>query len=427
MNLKKILLTIGIGAFLVACSTTKITEYGTTKDTKPNITYINKTNNEILGNEELKNDVFNRTRRRVNKDLKGVWVATVFNLDFPKTKGAFSQKREIDEIVNNVKKWGFNAIFLQIKPEAGAFYNSKNLPWSKYLTGVEGVNPDYDPLEYFIEVAHKNNIELHAWINPYRISLNNTLAGASSKNIGVLHPDWVFRYNNKLYLNPSKKGVVEYLYNTIEEVVSNYDVDGIHLDDYFYPYPDPTNGVKLANFDYNQYKETGNKFSSISDFRREQVNELIKNLSVSIHKIKPNVSFGVAPFGIWRNKYNDYRGSNTSGLESYDTLYADTLKWMSEKWIDYVAPQLYWKVGRKEADYKTLVEWWNNKALETNTPLYIGEGSYKLVEEKEKWDWPINEMKKHNIIRKTNSAINGYIIYRYGILKNNNWILKDIE
>lgn len=424
MKFKNILTSIGIFTFIVACTnTSKLVEYDSNLE-KTQI--ISKSNEEILENTEYQKKVFNRSKRTVNMNMKGIWIATAWSIDFPKTKGEYNQKREIDEIIKNVKKWGFNSIFFQVKPDAGVFFKSNRLPWSQYLTGKEDLAPSYDPLKYFIDQAHKNGLEFHAWINPYRVSLKDNLSGVSERNIGAIHPDWVFRYKGQLYLNPSEKGVIEYLYRTVEEVVYNYDVDGVHLDDYFYPYPDEENKVKLSDIDKELYEKEKHKYSSIGDFRRAKVNELIKNLSVSVHKIKPNISFGVAPFGIWRNNSTDKLGSNSSGTESYDKLYADTLTWMQEKWIDYVAPQVYWKTTRKDAPYKNLVEWWDKKAKETNTPLYIGEGIYKM-DDKKRWNWPDNEVKAHAIIRKNNSSVNGYIIYGYNTLLNNPNLVNDIE
>ena len=381
---------------------------------------VGKNNEDILKDKELKDKVFDKRYRKINNNLKGVWVSTVLNLDFP-TKASLDekeQKREIENIVKEAKDMGLNAIFFQVKPTNDAFYNSKNLPWSKYLTGKEDTKPSYDPLEYFIEVAHKNNMELHAWINPYRVSMNTDLSKISEKNIVKKHPDWVFTYEGKMYLNPAKPGVVKYLYENIEEIVKNYDVDGIHLDDYFYPYP--VAGKPLPNFDKKEYEQYAELNQSLADFRRENVNNLIKNLSVSIHKIKPELAFGISPFGIWRNEKDDIRGSKTNGLASYDNLYADVVKWMENSWIDYVAPQIYWDTKHEKANYETLVKWWNDVSYKTNTTLYIGEGIYKFK------DWDTNEISKHRKIRNANDNVKGYIIFRYKTLDENRWLSDEI-
>lgn len=427
-RLKKIGLILS-SLFIVSCtSTDTFIELGKTvsKDIKVSTKtdtevkdLSKKENKEILNNNEFQKIVFDRTNRTKNKNLKGVWVASVFNLDFPKTKGegAEEQKREIEEIVKTIKSWGMNAIFLQVKPSSDALYKSSKLPWSSYLTGKEGLNPGYDPLEYFIKVAHNNNIEIHAWVNPYRVLTHNNKSVLSEINIANVHPEWVFEYANKLYLNPAKPGVVQYLYNAIEEIVTNYDIDGIHLDDYFYPYPEK--GLALPDFDKEDFLKSN--YQNLGDFRRANVDSLISNLSVSIHKIKPNLPFGISPFGIWRNKSNDERGSQTSGLQAYDDLYADILKWMENGWIDYVAPQIYWNVGHEQADYAELVEWWNDVAGKTNTLLYIGEGIYKFGE------WDKDELAIHKLLRKQYQNVDGFILFRYNILKDNPQILDEVK
>lgn len=418
-NKIKILSSIGILMFLMSCSTTKpdLVEIVGKRKTE-NISNLE--NNRILNDKELESKVFDRKYRNVNKNLRGVWVSTAFNLDFPHTSpyNMQKQKEEIDEIIANTKKWGLNAIFLQVKPFDSVIYPSKEHPFDKSITGYKGADPGYDVLQYFITKAHENGIELHAWLNPYRATPTTDLSKVSSKNVANLHRDWVFSYGGKYYLNPAKREVVERLYKNIEEIVKNYDVDGLHLDDYFYPYP--YNGEKLPEFDRKEF-EAQNKYATIGDFRRANVDELIKNLSVSVHKIKPRISFGISPFGIYRNISSDERGSFTSGLQTYDTLYADVVKWMENGWIDYVAPQIYWKIGNKVADYATLVNWWSNISRKTDTPLYIGEGVFKED------TWPKDEVKRHGEFRKKTPNIDGYILFRYGVLKKNPSIVEDIR
>lgn len=429
--MRKILISLGLAAFLVSCSYVS-KDYKQVAGEQKKQEKIekqplegtdlgNKSNEDILSNEYLSKQVFDRSKRKINDNLKGVWVSTVFNLDFPKNKGYNPevQKREIDKLIANVKSWGLNAIFLQVKPTNDALYNSKNLPWSMYLTGIENQHPGYDPLEYFIRKAHENNIELHAWINPYRVAMTTDRSKLSNKNIANQHPEWVFEYDGKLYLNPGKPEVVKYLYNNIEEIVKNYDIDGVHLDDYFYPYP---NGkTKLPNFDTVEYQQYGSSFDTIGDFRRNNVNDLIKNLSASVHKLKPSISFGVSPFGIWRNKSTDSSGSDTRGLQTYDELYADSVKWMSEGWVDYIAPQIYWHIDHPKAGYEKLVNWWSGIAQRTNTPLYVGEGIYKVNE------WPKGEVREHKNIINQRSAVKGYILFRYETILNNPWIIDEMN
>lgn len=412
MKKSRIVVISLLTAFLVSCNVSNkpLIEVEPNKKIDRIENISNKDNSEILNNENLSNKVFNRKDRKVNKNLKGVWVATVNSLNFSKVRpyDIDKQKEEIETIIKNTKANGLNAIFLQVKPSDTVIYRSKNHAFDKSVTGFEGADPGYDPLEYFIEKAHENGLELHAWINPYRAATTTDLTKLSNRHIAKTHPEWCFEYSGKIYLNPGIPEVVEHLYKSIEEIVKNYDVDGIHLDDYFYPYP---NGAKLPEFDRVEYEKYGKNYKTLGDYRRANVDELIKNLSVSVHKLKPNLIFGVSPFGIWRNVSNDERGSFTNGLSTYDDLYADVVKWMENGWIDYVAPQIYWEVGHKKADYKTLVNWWANIARKTDTPLYIGEGIYKnSISKKE-------EMILHQNIRNNTKGVNGYILYSYDFIE----------
>lgn len=419
-NIKLIALSSLLLAFMSCTSITSRNEKFTEITPSEDISLKNKSNQDILSNEQYSKQIFNRKNRDINKNLKGVWVSTVINLDFPKNKGfdAEVQKEEIKQIVKDVKSWGLNAIFLQVKPTDDAFYKSKNLPWSMYLTGVENGTPSYDPLKYFVEQAHENGLELHAWINPYRVSMTTDYSKLSSKNVAKKHPDWVYEYAGKLYLNPAKPEVINYLSENIEEIVTNYDIDGLHLDDYFYPYPDGSKS--LPNFDDLEYQKYSKDGESLSDFRRRNVDDLIKNLSVSVHKIKPNISFGVSPFGIWRNKKTDPKGSDTNGLQAYDSIYADALNWMQNGWVDYVAPQIYWEISNSKASYETLISWWSKNAKNTDTVLYIGEGIYKAD------TWAKDELDKHKKLREEKN-VQGFILFRYDILKQNKWMIEKVR
>lgn len=447
--MKKILLSITLGALIFSCSTIeekkedlykdykpkyslnldgkveeKIVEKVVVKEVikevekivevekKPEITSMS-TNEEILSNDKLKTVIFDRNVRQVNKNLKGVWVASVLNLDFPKTKGVESQKKEIDTMMDNIKDWGLNAVFFHVRPSADALYNSEYEPWSIYITGVQNQYPGYDPLEYAIKAAHERGLELHAWINPYRASMNLDRSKLSDKSVVIKHPEWIFEFDGKYYMNPGNPEVVKYVSKAIEEIVEKYDIDGLHLDDYFYPYPS-TIGSIGDNIDDEYYAKYGSSYNSKSDWRRDNVNKMIQNLSVSVHKIKPNLSFGVSPFGIWRNSTTDLNGSKTNGLESYDTLYADSIKWMKEGWVDYIAPQIYWNIGFERADYQELLNWWALKAKETNTTLYVGQGTYKVNDWQDKY-----EVEKQLKLNNLYNEVNGTIFFRYETLLNN--------
>ena len=333
--------------------------------------------NIIMGNNHNASKIDNQKVTK-SKELRGVWVASVSNIDWPSKKGLSveQQKREFLTILDNVKKWNMNAVFVQIKPSGDAFYPSKYGPWSEYLTGTQGINPGYDPLKFMVEEAHKRGIEFHAWFNPYRLSVSSSRDKLSKDNIGRKKPEWTVAYGGQLYLNPGIPEVNDYVVNSIVEVVKNYDVDGVHMDDYFYPY-------KVKNQEYPdsaQYQKYGHKFSSVGDWRRDNVNKLVEKLQSSIKKENENVEFGISPFGVWRNASTDpSRGSETkAGVQNYDDLYADILLWMNKGWIDYVAPQIYWNQGHKAAEYNTLVKWWSKYAGQTKTNLYIGQAAYKV-------------------------------------------------
>jgi len=336
---------------------------------------------KIIGGR--KKDDSNRTKRNSKKELRGVWVASVINIDWPSKKGLDieAQKREYISVLEDVKRWNMNAVFVQVKPTGDAFYPSKYSPWSEYLTGTQGVNPGYDPLKFMVDEAHKRGIEFHAWFNPYRLTMKGKSTSTESlakDNIGRKRPEWTVVYGGQLYLNPGIPEVNDYVIDSIVEVVKKYDIDGVHMDDYFYPY-------KVKNQEYPdsaQFKKYGSKFSSIGDWRRNNVNTLIEKLHNSIKKEKENVEFGISPFGVWRNVSTDpVRGSQTTaGVQNYDDLYADILLWMNKGWIDYVAPQIYWNQGHKAAEYNTLVKWWSKYAAQTNTNLYIGQAAYKINE-----------------------------------------------
>ena len=407
-NLKKLVILIMVLITLNGFSSKKLT----TEDRKEIISILDSYKTEN-GNKIAKE----------RKEMRGIWVATVLNIDWPSKKGLSveSQKQEFIKILDNVKEWNMNAVFVQIKPVGDAFYPSKFSPWSEYLTGIQGQNPGYDPLKFMIEEAHKRNIEFHAWFNPYRLTMSGGIDKLSNDNIGKQRPDWTITYGGKLYLNPGIPEVNDYIVKSIMEVVENYDIDGVHMDDYFYPY-------KVKGEIYNdeeQYNKYGSNFLKVDDWRRDNVNKLIEKLYSSIKAEKKNVSFGISPFGVWRNISTDsVRGSNTkAGIQNYDDLYADILYWMKKNWIDYVAPQIYWNQGFKIAEYNTLVDWWSKYAKETKTNLYIGQAAYR-IKDWEKDDELINQIKYN----RKSEEVKGSIFFSYSsLVKNPKGILEKIK
>ena len=303
---------------------------------------------------------------QVKREFRGAWIQCVNGQFLGMTTGQMQQtlSYQLDEL----QKDGVNAIIFQVRPECDALYESKLEPWSRFLTGVQGrpPMPYWDPLAWMTEQCHRRGMELHAWINPYRAKTKTTTALASN-HVASLYPNRVFAYDGQYILNPGLKENKDYICKVVDDIVARYDIDGLHIDDYFYPYPAPGQQIPDAGlFDTDR-----RGFHNIGDWRRDNVNVFIKALSETIHRRKPWVKFGVSPFGIYRNRKNDPNGSATGGLQNYDDLYADVLLWVNNGWVDYCVPQLYWQIGHATADYKELIGWWNRQAAKR--PLYIGE------------------------------------------------------
>ncbi len=307
------------------------------------------------------------------REFRAAWIQAV-NGQF-QGMGTEKMKSTLISQLNALQASGINAIIFQIRPEADAFYPSSLEPWSRFLTGQQGLapNPMWDPLQFMIDECHKRNMEFHAWINPYR-ALTNLKNGLVSNHMYFKHPEYFVKYGNQLYFNPALPENRDYICKVVTDILNRYDVDAIHMDDYFYPYP--VNGVDYP--DEDSFFAYGRGFKDKGDWRRNNVNLLIKQLQRTIRETKPWVKFGISPFGIYRNISSDPNGSQTNGLQNYDQLYADVLLWMREGWIDYVIPQIYWHVGHPRADYATLVKWWAENT--GDCPLYIGESVMNTVE-----------------------------------------------
>lgn len=310
------------------------------------------------------------------KEFRGVWVATVDNIDWP-SKGNFdsdSQKAEFIKLLDMHQRNGMNALIVQIRPCTDAFYPSQYEPWSAWLTGVQGQPPSpyYDPLQFMIDETHKRNMVFHAWMNPYRaeFTLNEDLT--SSTHITRLHPEWFVTYSDKKYFDPGNKEAQQYVIDVVTDVVKRYNVDAIHFDDYFYPYP-----VGNKKFpDDNTYQQYG-KGMTKDEWRRSNTDSIIAHLYAAIKKENNKCVFGISPFGVWRNADKDpINGSKTNGsLTNYDDLYADILLWLKNGWIDYVAPQLYWEFSHRQAPFNVLLDWWSKHTYGKH--CYIGIGIYK--------------------------------------------------
>lgn len=304
-------------------------------------------------------------------EFRGAWMHTVFQGQYH-SQSTEQNKAYLRDQLDKLKAAGVNAVLFQVRPQADAFYPSDLEPWSCYLTdNGNAPEPYWDPLQFMIDEAHARGMELHAWLNPYRVtsSAKQTLP---KNHIYHKHPERFVRYDGKLYFDPGMPENREFIGDVVMDIVSRYNVDGIHFDDYFYPYP-----VKGADFpDDKSYAKYGNGMKR-DDWRRKNVDLLIEGLHKRIAASKPWVRFGISPFGIWRNKTSDPRGSDTNGLQNYDALYADVLLWAQEGWIDYLLPQLYWELEHKAASYLVLVDWWNNNA--NGRHMYIGQDVGKTM------------------------------------------------
>ena len=308
-------------------------------------------------------------------EFRAVWVATVDNIDWPDSPTIYAhiQKAAFLKLLNMHQRNGMNAVIVQIRPAADAFYPSPFEPWSQWLTGVQGQAPFpyYDPLEFMITETHKRGMEFHAWMNPYRAVFSITNSSITATHITRQHPEWFITYGDKKYFDPGNKDVQRYVTNVVKDVVKRYQVDAVHFDDYFYPY-------RIAGKEFPddaKYRQYGNGMSK-DTWRRSNTDSIIVMLGKAIKETNKKCRFGISPFGVWRNASVDSMGSNTKAAQTnYDDLYADILLWLRMGWIDYVTPQLYWEIDHKLADFNTLADWW--AAHSYGKDCYIGIGYYR--------------------------------------------------
>ena len=308
-------------------------------------------------------------------EFRAVWVATVDNIDWPTAPTIYSdiQKSDFLKLLNMHQQNGMNAVIVQVRPAADAFYPSPFEPWSQWLTGVQGQPPFpyYDPLEFMITETHKRGMEFHAWMNPYRAVFNTTKSSIAATHVTRIHPEWFLTYGEKKYFDPGNKEAQRFVTSVVKDIVSRYKIDAVHFDDYFYPY-------RIAGKEFpdnEKYLQYGNGMSK-DTWRRSNTDSIIVMLGKAIKDANKKCRFGISPFGVWRNASVDPTGSNTqAGQTNYDDLYADILLWLRMGWIDYVAPQLYWEIGHKLAEFNTLADWWAKNTY--GKDCYIGIGFYR--------------------------------------------------
>ena len=352
-------------------------------------------------------------QKSAKREFRGAWIQCV-NGQFL-GMGTRQMQQTLSYQLDELQKDGVNAIIFQVRPECDALYKSDLEPWSRFLTGQQGKAPSpyWDPLEWMVNECHKRGMELHAWINPYRAKTKTTTALAQN-HIAVQHPERAFNYDGQLILNPGQPENRKYICKVVQDIVRRYDIDGLHIDDYFYPYP--VAGLPIPDdAEYAKYK---NSINNRGDWRRYNVNLFIEQLYTAIKEVKPWVKFGVSPFGIYRNQRSDPKnGSATNGLQNYDDLYADVLLWVNKGWIDYCVPQIYWEIGNKAADYKTLITWWNRYAK--NRPLFIGEDVERTVKYPDPQNPNSHQLPaKHRLHQQMNHANGTVLWYAKAVVDN---------
>ena len=347
--------------------------------------------------------------------MRAVWIATVGNTDWPSGPGldAADQQREYRTILDEAVRLRLNTVIVQVRPTADAFWPGSPEPWSRWLSGTQGGDPGYDPLAFLVGEAHARGLAFHAWFNPFRVAKESDAEQLVPDHPARLHPDWVFTYAGQMYYDPGKPEVREFVTNIVTNVVRHYDVDAVHFDDYFYPYPDGDAPIP----DEATFAANHSGFTDVADWRRGNIDRFIQGMSQRIHAVKPGVEFGVSPFGVWRNAGEDPRGSDTgASVTSFDATYADTLTWIQKGWIDYVVPQLYWNIGYDKADYATLVRWWAGAVAGARVQLYIGQGAYKVGTTS---DWGDGELSEHLELNRQYPEVGGDVYFSAASLTSN--------
>ncbi|MFI9820256.1 glycoside hydrolase family 10 protein [Streptomyces sp. NPDC052013] len=344
-------------------------------------------------------------------EMRGVWVASVANRDWPSAPGlsAAEQRAELIAQLDTAVRNRLNTVILQVRPTADALWPSPYEPWSEYLTGTQGSHPGWDPLGTAVTEAHARGLQLHAWFNPYRIALHDDPARLVASHPARQNPGWVVPYGGRLYYNPGLPEVRAFVEEAMLDAVRRYPVDAVHFDDYFYPYP-----VAGQTFDDDAaYDAHGGGFPDRAAWRRDNVNRLVRETAARIKELRPATLFGISPFGVWRNSDTDPLGSDTTaGVQTYDDLHADTRRWARENWIDYICPQLYWHIGHPAADYATLLAWWAEAVRDSGTLLHIGEALYKAGDPAQPaaWQQPA-ELSRHLALAKEYTPVRGHVFF----------------
>lgn len=313
----------------------------------------------------------------IQREMRGLWIATVANIDWPTRSGLNvpQQQAELIDLLDRANAAGINAIMFHIRPAADAVYRSSIEPWAAMLTGAQGADPGYDPLEFAIAEAHARGMELHAWINPFRAGNSKDSASLSPLHLFKTRRDLTRVYGTQIWLDPGEPAIHDHVMNVVSDIVRRYDIDGVHADDYFYPYQENDAAGKLIDFpDSGSYARSGSALSR-ADWRRNNVDRFVERMYREVHVIKPNIKVGISPFGIWRPG----NPVGVNGLDAYATIYADSRKWLQQGWVDYLAPQLYWAIGATQQSYPALLDWWISQSTLAR-PVWPGLASYRVAD-----------------------------------------------
>ncbi len=355
----------------------------------------------------------------ISREYRGVWLSTVSNIDWPSRPGLPSrqQQEELIAILDRAQEMNLNMVLFQVRPAADAFYLSDIEPWSRWLTGQQGRAPGvpWDPLEFAVREAHARGLELHAWVNPFRAGTDN--GPYSEKHVSRKHPELVVQYGKYLWINPTKEAAQQYVLRVIEDLLQRYEVDGIVFDDYFYPYPQ--NGIEFPDHgEYQRFKAGGGMLSH-AEWRRERVNTFVRRAAEKTHQTRPSARFGISPFGIWRPGHP----SGIVGMDPVNEIYADSRLWLTEGWVDWLAPQLYWRIDKDGQEFPKLLEWWAqqnpmNRHVVAGLGLYrLGEGSANNYEAQEVIDQLAIVRRTHGAHGEVHFPMNAIMENKLGVSK----------
>jgi uncharacterized lipoprotein YddW (UPF0748 family) len=356
----------------------------------------------------------------VSREFRGLWIASVGNIDWPSRPGLTPAvaRGELRELLDRARASGLNAVIFQVRPAGDALYSSALEPWSEYLTGRQGIAPRpwWDPLAYAIAESHKRGLELHAWFNPYRARHATAKGPLSARHIAVARPNLVRTYGRQRWMDPGHPAVRAHAVRVILDVVRRYDIDGVHIDDYFYPYRERNARGQMIEFPddetYAAYRASGGELER-NDWRRENVNALVQELHTKIHAAKPWVKFGVSPFGIWRPGYPE----SVVGFDAYNELYADARKWLQEGWLDYFSPQLYWPVAQVGQEYPILLRWW---AEQNAFGRHLWPGNYtSKVGEVSRTAWRTLEIEQQILATRAEAGASGNVHFSAKVFLQN--------